>query len=63
MHQNEHVPADIIILNTSEQKGFCFVETKNLDGETNLKIKYINKDLQTIFQSLNVIKFIIFINS
>ena len=34
---NEQVPADIIILATSEEDGGCFVETKNLDGETNLK--------------------------
>ena len=34
---NEQVPADIVILATSDQDGGCFVETKNLDGETNLK--------------------------
>lgn len=29
----------MLILNTSEKKGICFIETKNLDGETNLKHK------------------------
>lgn len=33
------VPADIVILRSSDLKGAVFVETKNLDGETNLKPK------------------------
>ena len=40
------VPADIVILKSSDAKGTCYVETKNLDGETNLKIKQAHKDLQ-----------------
>ncbi|KAK0455620.1 uncharacterized protein EV420DRAFT_1644405 [Desarmillaria tabescens] len=34
---NESLPADILICATSEDENFAFVETKNLDGETNLK--------------------------
>eukprot|EP01135_Chromosphaera_perkinsii_P002082 Nk52_evm16s217 gene=Nk52_evmTU16s217 len=33
----EQFPADMIILQTSSETGICFVETMNLDGETNLK--------------------------
>ncbi len=33
-----------MILQTSEGKGECFIETKNLDGETNLKHKYTHKE-------------------
>ncbi|RLV94117.1 Phospholipid-transporting ATPase DNF1 [Spathaspora sp. JA1] len=40
---NEEVPADVIILSTSDQEGNCYVETKNLDGETNLKMKTVLK--------------------
>lgn len=36
---NEPIPADIFVLATSEPDCLCYVETKNLDGETNLKIK------------------------
>ncbi|KAI0037154.1 phospholipid-translocating P-type ATPase [Vararia minispora EC-137] len=35
--ENEQVPADIVVLSTSDPEGTCYVETKNLDGETNLK--------------------------
>lgn len=34
---NEAFPADILICATSEDENVAFVETKNLDGETNLK--------------------------
>ncbi|WWC70833.1 uncharacterized protein I206_104785 [Kwoniella pini CBS 10737] len=39
LRDNEQVPADIIVLSTSNAENLCFVETKNLDGETNLKIR------------------------
>ncbi|KAF3205500.1 hypothetical protein TWF679_009261 [Orbilia oligospora] len=40
IYNNEEVPADIIILATSDADGACYVETKNLDGETNLKARH-----------------------
>jgi phospholipid-translocating ATPase len=39
LKNNEPIPADLLIISTSEPECTCFVETKNLDGETNLKIK------------------------
>lgn len=36
---NEEIPADIVLISTADPEGNCFVETKNLDGETNLKTK------------------------
>ncbi|KAL1626826.1 phospholipid transporting ATPase [Neofusicoccum ribis] len=39
LYNEEQVPADIVVLATSDPDGACYVETKNLDGETNLKVR------------------------
>ena len=33
------VPADMVILGSSQEQGFCHIETSNIDGETNLKVR------------------------
>jgi phospholipid-translocating ATPase len=39
IRNNDEIPADVLILATSDSDGACYVETKNLDGETNLKVR------------------------
>lgn len=40
IYNDEEIPADVVILSTSDSDGACYVETKNLDGETNLKVRH-----------------------
>ncbi|XP_043547913.1 phospholipid-transporting ATPase IB isoform X1 [Chiloscyllium plagiosum] len=35
----QRLPADMIIISTSEPQAMCYIETSNLDGETNLKVR------------------------
>ncbi|EFC47189.1 predicted protein, partial [Naegleria gruberi] len=39
VNQDESFPADLIGISSSEHQGICYIETSQLDGETNLKIK------------------------
>ncbi|XP_071756361.1 putative phospholipid-transporting ATPase IA isoform X7 [Centroberyx gerrardi] len=53
---SDFVPADAIILSSSEPQGMCYIETSNLDGETNLKIRQglqitaENKDIDSLMR-------------
>lgn len=51
LRNNDDVPADIVVLSTSETDNMCFIETQNLDGETNLKTRQgltATADLRTV---------------
>ncbi len=39
-----YFPADMVLLSSSNPEGVCYIETMNLDGETNLKIKKALQD-------------------
>lgn len=41
LSNNEVVPADILVLRSSDPNGVCYIDTGHLDGETNLKQRQV----------------------
>ncbi|CAH0560353.1 unnamed protein product [Brassicogethes aeneus] len=41
LSNNEVVPADILLLKSSDPSGVCYIDTGHLDGETNLKQRQV----------------------
>lgn len=46
---SETLPADMVLLATSDSTGVAHVQTVNLDGETNLKTRYAKQETQLRF--------------
>ncbi|XP_020910212.1 probable phospholipid-transporting ATPase VD isoform X2 [Exaiptasia diaphana] len=45
LSSDDIIPADVLLLNSSDPHDICFIETANLDGETNLKQRETVKGL------------------
>eukprot|EP01135_Chromosphaera_perkinsii_P002766 Nk52_evm134s226 gene=Nk52_evmTU134s226 len=41
--ENDEIPCDAVLLHTSDAHGACFVQTANIDGETDLKPRFSTK--------------------
>ena len=52
VNENEFFPADMVMLNSTEENGVFYVETKSLDGETNLKLKTVQNEMYGQFSDL-----------
>ncbi|OMO87063.1 Cation-transporting P-type ATPase [Corchorus olitorius] len=44
IHANETIPCDMALLSTSDPTGVAYVQTINLDGESNLKTRYAKQE-------------------
>ena len=56
VEKDEFFPADLLLLSSSYDDAVCYVETMNLDGETNLKLKQgleVTSSLQEDLHFLN----------
>ncbi|KAJ3699609.1 hypothetical protein LUZ61_003314 [Rhynchospora tenuis] len=42
---DETIPCDIVLLGTSDPNGIAYIQTMNLDGESNLKTRYARQEL------------------
>ncbi|KAK2196475.1 bifunctional P-type ATPase [Babesia duncani] len=51
VHAYEYFPSDLVLLNCSDEQGVCNIETKNADGESNVKYKYVNQELAKLIKN------------
>lgn len=46
LSNNELIPADVLVLRSSDPHGLCYVDSCNLDGESNLKQRVVAPGFQ-----------------
>ena len=47
LNKDQRVPADLLLLRTSDRSGSCFIRTDQLDGETDWKLRYVLSERQS----------------
>ena len=48
LEKNQRVPADLVLLRTSDSSGTCFIRTDQLDGETDWKLRVAVPECQKL---------------
>ena len=51
---DERVPADMVLLRTTEKSGSCFIRTDQLDGETDWKLRLAIAETQHLNSDLDL---------
>ncbi|KAL6568740.1 hypothetical protein OROHE_004424 [Orobanche hederae] len=44
IHSDETIPCDMVLLGTNDPSGIAYIQTMNLDGESNLKTRYARQE-------------------
>ncbi|XP_003372926.1 probable phospholipid-transporting ATPase NEO1 [Trichinella spiralis] len=53
VHKNQRIPADMVLLRTSDKTGTCFIRTDQLDGETDWKLRIACPFTQNIVNEMD----------
>ena len=48
IYADETIPCDMVLLGTSDPSGIAYIQTMNLDGESNLKTRYARQETASI---------------
>lgn len=56
LEKNQRVPADMLLLRTSDPSGSCFVRTDQLDGETDWKLRLAVERTQSLKSDAKLLK-------
>ncbi|XVF29726.1 hypothetical protein REPUB_Repub15cG0147100 [Reevesia pubescens] len=52
---DETIPCDMVLLGTSDPSGLAYIQTMNLDGESNLKTRYARQETaSSVFEGRNI---------
>ncbi|GAA51297.1 phospholipid-translocating ATPase, partial [Clonorchis sinensis] len=54
LEKNQRVPADMVLLWTSDRNGSCFIRTDQLDGETDWKLRHAVPPTQTFVNTVGL---------
>lgn len=54
VYEKEHLPSDIVLVGSSSDDGLAYIETKQLDGESNLKVKVVPQAISAAFSTDSV---------
>ncbi|XP_055890293.1 probable phospholipid-transporting ATPase IIB isoform X1 [Biomphalaria glabrata] len=55
LEKNQRVPADMVLLRTSEKDGGCFIRTDQLDGETDWKLRLSVQETHRLQSNVDIL--------
>ncbi|CAN4081468.1 unnamed protein product [Withania somnifera] len=56
---DETIPCDMVLLGTSDPSGIAYIQTMNLDGESNLKTRYARQETTTLVSEVETLSGVI----